>query len=182
LFVRPSIEVLKIVPLNSRSQKLFRTLSSYVHFRAATARNGRRRCCNLQAPSAFFLYLQLSNHLAISKLPLLSFCICSFPITSQIWWPLLRGVTTGDNWQSSRQKNLGGGSQTTTRKNKKLVEHTFPLGVNCMIAFINLWELRPTAWIPCPVAKLSTSLNERWFSCSIYCRYSCIRSTSATCS
>ncbi len=39
---------------------------------------------NLQAPSAFFLYLQLSNHLAISKLPLLSFCICSFPITSQI--------------------------------------------------------------------------------------------------
>jgi hypothetical protein len=30
------------------------------------------------------LYLQLSNHLAISKLPLLSFCICSFPITSQI--------------------------------------------------------------------------------------------------
>ncbi len=37
---------------------------------------------NLQASSAFFLYLQLSNHLAISKLPLLSFYICSFPITS----------------------------------------------------------------------------------------------------
>jgi hypothetical protein len=82
------------------------------------------------------------------------------PITSQIWWPLLRGVTTGDNWQSSRQKNLGGGSQTTTKKNKKLVEHTFPLGVDCMTASINLWELRPTAWIPCPVAKLSTSLND----------------------
>ncbi len=119
---------------------------------------------------------------AISKLPLLSFYICSFPITSQIWWPLLRGVTTGDNWQSSRQKNLGGGSQTTTRKNKKLVQHTFLLGVDCMTTSINLWELQPTAWIPCPVAKLSTSLNECWFSCSICCWYSCIRSASAACS
>ncbi len=68
---------------NSRSQKQFRTSSSYVRFRAATAGNGCRQCCNLQAPFVFFLYLQLSNHLAISKLPLLSFCICSFPITSQ---------------------------------------------------------------------------------------------------
>jgi len=60
---------------------------------------------NLQAPCAFFLYLQISNHLTISKLLLLSFCIYSFLITSQILWPLLKGVTTRDNWQSSIQKN-----------------------------------------------------------------------------
>ncbi len=54
MFVRPSVEVLKIVPSNSRSQKLFRTSSSYVRFCASTAENGRRRCCNLQAPFAFF--------------------------------------------------------------------------------------------------------------------------------
>jgi hypothetical protein len=51
------VEVLKIVPSNSRSQKLFRTSSSYVRFRTTTVGNGRRRCCNLQAPSTFFLYL-----------------------------------------------------------------------------------------------------------------------------